>query len=382
MSEPARILFSDQTDANGKASTKVKAPPTLFGVLTVVAQCAGNPNWTVTSGSVLLGFGNGPQVNIGPILTIPGETLTVSITNGAPNAQVTGTAAGTQHQTADEAADHFHPAPNVLTISSFGTQELLGSLTAVNGTVSRSFTPSRGTRALKFGWHAGTATAGTKFTVVGDQSGISYGGSTQATPVDNLTPITLSSPWVTLFDLAFDTSFTVTLTDTAPGFVLEVGASPDVEIVTVSTIQNGFVSLTDALSQAAISVDNQNNQTSLDVSLVQAHPAPWQAATNSAPLTGGIGATSAVTFIPAPGAGLSIYLHFLSFIPGTANTFGKFQPHGGVSLYEWACVIAGQPIFHDFRGLKLAANTAFDVTNDATVGLTSEGGGLSYSIGP
>lgn len=110
-----------------------------------------------------------------------------------------------------------------------------------------------------------------------------------------------------------------------------------------------------------------------------ARAAPWQAATASLPLVGGIAAGGNQTAAPAPGVGLSIWLHTLLFQPGTAGTFGKItQGVAGTSMAEWAYA-NGNPIPMDFGGVQLPPNTALIITNDSGVNLASEAGMVAYT---
>ena len=150
MATPVRTLFAGTTDASGNASIPIKAPPTMYAVLSVAATCAGNPNWSVGPVGQVLTYGNGPQVNLGPILTFPGENLVIQVANANPLAQVSGSLAGNQYLTAEEAAANYVPSANAVTISTFQRRQRLypDGVTPASAT-SPSFTCAGGGTATE-----------------------------------------------------------------------------------------------------------------------------------------------------------------------------------------------------------------------------------------
>jgi hypothetical protein len=240
-------------------------------------------------------------------------------------------------------------------------------------------TPAAGTQALKFTWAQGTARGGTAFHVIGDQTGTSYIGSTQSTPIESVFPIATSAPWVQGIDTSFDTSYTVTLVDTSPGgFTLFIGATPSIGYVAIAT--GTTLSLIDPFSQAAINTDGSNSQTSLLVSNLKAAAAPWQAAQNVIEFEPQLNA-GAQTTIVAGVANQQIYLHSLWYwlVSSPAGSKYRFKDSNSNPVVGVASNVGTAPTLIIFNGAKLGSGLGLVLTNDGAVNGDFLVGTLTYS---
>jgi len=298
MPTPVRILFAGQTDASGAAQIPVKAPPTMYAVLSVVGQATGNPNWTVQAAGQLLTFGNGPQVSLGPLLTTPGENLVITLSGATPSAQVTGTLAGNQYLTAEEAAANYQPMPNAISLNTFqGRQRLYPdgsppasatapSFAVASGLLSGAivFTLPVGTVAIRLLVTAGGLLFTYQLLVLGRQSVEQYFGNTGAPGSSVLVP-------------------TPTLPITIP---IENDWDRQVEIHVELPTQNVNVFV------SALFAPEPPGQAGASQSVFEPTPAPWQAA-NLPPFPVNLTlAAGASTVVVNAVAGQSVYLFALN----------------------------------------------------------------------
>lgn len=190
---PVRLLFSGTTDTSGNASIAVATPSSTYIVATVSAQVAGNPNWSINVGTQTLTNGNGPQVTVGPILTFPGEKVTIVVANATPSSQVTGTIVGTQHDTADEAAANYQPSTNPVSTAVISPQIFLGSMSIPSSglNTSQDFSLPPGTHSILINCHNGPNLS--RLTVRGKTTNTNY---LSINPRDIASP---SSEWFMAF---------------------------------------------------------------------------------------------------------------------------------------------------------------------------------------
>lgn len=355
MIQPVDQLLAGTADAGGGFKSPQLAPlPTLWGALKVVAQTSGNARWAIIVGGLPKAFGRGDRIDI-PILVQPAQSVQVQVTGAVPGAAVTGAMTGVAGATMDEIAAYISLVPNTITIDTGSLPVILGSVVATaNATNSKSFPIPAGT--ISIGYAIDFSVGGNtpvQVTITGDQSTDVYRQDTPPT-----------SPPVVKATLGAGLDTSVTLSVTAP-----VGTASKVNLVVWSIPITESVNL-DLLNAVPVTFNGVFGP---------AAAAPWQAATASQPLTGGIGAGASQTAIAAPGPGIAIWLHTVLFIPGTAGTFGKFTLGlGGSSIAEWAYA-GGVPLPFDFGGRNFPLNTALVITNDSGVNLASEAGMAAYT---
>lgn len=305
---PTRLLISGQTDVNGAASIPFAAPPTKYAVFTFVGQVDGNPSWTISVGGQLLRFGNGPAVNLGPLLTAPGERLTVAIAGATPGVQVTGTFDGNQYSSAEEAAASYRPTANTITVNTFAQQRQIDSFTqAPNVVVSnRLYLLPTGTQSVRIqlNQNAQNVTfAG--FKVLGAQSGIIYvfpssGSGTSGGFDDWFKPAPV--------DLAGGVLFSLDTTGSASGVEVEITADLGQSFV--------IASLTGAGTSNGQPILVTNSGT----------PAPWQAGTIRQPIAAtSVAGAGGVLVLIAGTAGKTIHPSRFSFFQDGANAAGRFD---------------------------------------------------------
>lgn len=261
----------------------------MYAVLAFVAQANGNPNWTIQSGNQLLAFGNGRQVNLGPLLTSPGENLTITISAATPNAQVNGTFAGNQYVTIDEAAQHYMPMANAITVNQFSAPLLEDRIDTAAGSGSKLYPMPPGAQTVMVTIDLGNGSRTINPTQLiakcfpSDFAPIQAGAA-----VLNVNPrqLGLLNP----IDTAFDVEWTMAGANAANCFL-------DVTVLAANLLNPQNV---------AFQFDANQN---LNVSMASAQPAAWQAAnlTNAIGI-GGVVAGS-TTVIVAGSAGLNTRLY-------------------------------------------------------------------------
>ena len=115
-------------------------------------------------------------------------------------------------------------------------------------------------------------------------------------------------------------------------------------------------------------------------------PPPWQAP-NQHPTTVHFlnpGSGNAVTILPAPGVGQSLYLHTMQWSWDTtvANLTGLWRSSNGTERGVDDASAAGVPRYMDFRGAQLDPNTAFQFSQTGSAAANSAAchGTITYSI--
>jgi hypothetical protein len=356
MATPVSIALAAVTDTAGAATINVPSPPTQFAVMTLAAQCAGAPNWAVTSSSLPVSYGNGSQVSLGPMLTRPGELLTITVSGAAPRAQIVGNLSGTQHPTAEEAAATYKPVPNPVTLQTQQGQFVIGTIDTVgNGdTVTKTFPVPAGALGIQFIAHNTPFFLPSQVQVVGDVTGDTY-----------------------LLD-----------TQSANPFGADMGRwiPPDQNAVCSVTSQAGpgmparvtFVALS---FSPTFNVRNSGNAPLL--TRENSIPRAWQAASANAPVSIASVASGGTQTLIAAASGVTLYLHGYSFSQDNANAAAlwELQDSDGNVISSWFDTNVRKVFASgDFRGFPVTIGKGVRMLNGGAVA-SFLGGFLSYSTG-
>jgi hypothetical protein len=199
-------------------------------------------------------------------------------------------------------------------------------------------------------------------------------------------PQATGSPYTALWIDRVDTQADFTVDNTGGGFTSDTYyliAYPFVPGTVGSPVENGTPPFAGTVIPPAIGQIVTMNGTT---------PAPWQASTQSATSRAVPGALNTdFTIIPAPGAGLSIYLH--SVVVNT-NTGGTWEVDlwdgpsaGGVKIADlftavMTAVGAQPPVNWDGHGRKLAANSPLVGTIATGAAGATVFGTYGYEVGP
>lgn len=106
MAVPARIPLAIALDANGNGSTQV-IPYTAYWAtlaLTLRAATLSSPVFDVSIGVDPILYASGQRAELGPFITSPQDSVTITVSNGAANDTVQGTLWGVQASSQEEAA--------------------------------------------------------------------------------------------------------------------------------------------------------------------------------------------------------------------------------------------------------------------------------------
>ena len=375
MSIPTRILFAGPTDATGAATIQVKAPASMYAVLTVIASAPGNPNWTVQAAGQLLTFGNGPQVNLGPLLTTPGENLQIVITGATPNSQASGTLAGNQYLTAEQAADNYQPMSNAISLNTFqGRQRLYpdGSPPATPNAPSFTVAPNTITSTLTFTLPAGTVS----LRILAQSGGVVFRYFLLITG-----HVTLEQYWGS---------------PTAPG---SVQAVPSPTLPFTIPIENDWDSKVDIVCQtpstngatvsvfvSALFAPEFPGQAGAAQSVSLLDPQAWQAPDTAAVFNGAnVNAGATFVMIAAPPATQRIRLHwvYLTSNAGAAAANSWLLDDGlgnRLSANSNSAQQDNNPMFNmDFKGFPVSAGNSVRATNQ-NAGALALYGSVHYKL--
>lgn len=150
------------------------------------------------------------------------------------------------------------------------------------------------------------------------------------------------------------------------------GAETEVTITTVASAA-GRMWVTGISSPLAVATLPQN-------------PAPWQAPTGPGAFMsfGNPGSGNSATIIAAPTGNRSIWLHSMwwSWSVASSTVIGTFQDGDGVDVGADIAVTAGIPRYADFKGQRLAPDSAFIFKQSGAAAANTSFcfGGVTYSV--
>jgi len=348
MASPVRIAFAGSTDVTGSVSIDVQTPPTTFGVLTIAAECPGSPNWRVSSAGLPLAFGNGGQVSLGPILTSPGERLTITVTGANPGVTAKGSLSGNQYPSAEEAAANYKPTANAVTISTQQGQFVIGTITTGGAGVplTQTFPMPAGALGIQFICSSAAGFAlPNEVKVVGDVTNDAYLDDLQS-----LGPFGADmARWIPP-----DQNAICTVTDN--------GATP----ARVTFVALPFVPTVNIRTPQTTPILVQESST----------PRPWQAPNQPPALINVLIVAGGNSVIIAAAVGVTIRLFDVNLgcdNPVAASAF-TLQDTAGTTLHTFEQVAVPNP----FRGAGVALTTGVGlrVGNPTAAGITVRGSAL------
>jgi hypothetical protein len=248
------------------------------------------------------------------------------------------------------------------------------------GSASKTFTLPllAGIHVVGFGLGGPAVNAYQNISITGHQTGCNYRTTTGIHDSQLLLTPILS---------VYDTQLDVIVGYTVGSGILDVWVASikDAQALQVLAPETLPVVAFDADHGREAVFDLNGGVSSQGVSLLNAAPAPWQAA-NREPkaFNVGPGAGASSTVIAAPGAGLSIWLHAINQeLPvGLASSFGEWQDGSGGSIDHLDLTAMKAPHSRHFAGGKLPTNTSLVFKNTSAVGMGSGlQGSVAYSIG-
>lgn len=163
-----RVDLTGTTDGNGNATIKVPLPFTgAWYNVKFPLSLSGPAEWAILVSGTPFTYGRGRRVTLGPELIQDGETVTVSVTGGPPNAAITGSMNGSAGYP-EEILASYTPAPNTIAVDASTGIQLLGTVTDSS---THTFPLPAG--AVCVGYRAKDSTI-TSVQIVGVQSGDVY----------------------------------------------------------------------------------------------------------------------------------------------------------------------------------------------------------------
>jgi len=293
--------LSATCDATGAGSTTIIPRAAHYAVLKIIGQVTGSASWTVLLNGQPVTFGRGPRVDLGPIVTQPGDKITLSVQGAIPLSPIRGRLIGAAAIQLDQVLAMYSPAPNTIALDVAAPQLDLGQVAGTAGPGgSRTFLVPPNTYALAI-LPQGGVTGFTSLVVTGIQSGDTYAFLTAAggLPTDVI--------YVPLGTQAFDSQVKVAGSVTGAGTAtMEVVALLAPIAIAASITGVGTTPITSGGQDLSPSGGNS-------IPVVPAAnytPTPWQAARSVkrisfAALTAGAG--NAIQLV-APVVNQSVYL--------------------------------------------------------------------------
>ena len=181
-----RVDLASTTDVNGNATIIVPLPFTgAWYDLKFSLQISQPSEWALSVSGTTVTYGRGRRVTLGPELIQDGETVTISVSGGPPNAAIIGSANGKAGHP-DEILAGFTMSPNTIALDVSTQPPVVGTLKDTNphtlplpaGTVAVGYSPRTASGVI------------TQVTITGVQTGIVYFNDTlsrlQAIPVPQL----------------------------------------------------------------------------------------------------------------------------------------------------------------------------------------------------
>lgn len=315
--------YSFGCDANGAGSETVTVTPTTFAIVNVVGEVSGgNPRWRILVNGTLSTVGRGPEIDVGPLLLHPSDRLTVSLTGATPNASVVGKFRGSHGDSAAEVARNYTPGPNTITVETISTRQPLtlapGQASLVVGTNTSNQV------ALQL--QTGTQAIALLVDVPGNISGINLiGNVTGQDYAANIVTAGASLGNQQQFrfpiESAWDTTITLKITTNASGGATAWASAVLDPEVTWQASQEPIGAQVLAYNQHQIGYEDNVTPggslgASLLVSMVRAHPAPWQAPNvQGIPLNFQLNAGASGT-LQAGVAGKQLRMFGMAYLPG------------------------------------------------------------------
>lgn len=360
---PLHLDITGTTDSSGNASIPVKLPQTgEWHDVKFSLSLPAPAEWAILVSGRPATYGRGRRVTLGPELIQDGETVTVNVSGGPPNAAIDGAARGKSGDAGAILAG-FTPQPNTIALDTSAQQVLLGSLTTPgDGAQHTKIIPMQpNTQGVGYFVRSGAAVL------------VSMLGTTTNFLYFSLSPVTWGKFNAFPFGDPLDTQVQVAVTDNgSPATVDFISWSYD-PVVWTRQEPNTFqqVQIND-LNQNIIGSDGGTVAASLGqsmlVSMIKATPAPWQSGVTSVTMSANfVGGTPQQQV--AGVAGELVYVHDVFIVANAACNVTVRSDTTHKNIAQGSANAAGVALDWDGHGRQAPVGEGIEVLTSANAGL-------------
>jgi hypothetical protein len=377
MAQPFDREWSGITDASGNLSITLMPLAAYDSALVIAGQASGNPLWSIFKNGNFLLPGAGSQIAVGPLYFKAKETLTIKVAGALPLTQIAGTIWGTQSTSDGTDLPVLHPQTSG-SVPGFNQDILLGTVVDGGGTTLKDFQIPPGAQTIRVVPDGGQRA-----------QGIIVAGKTSNSDYLFIPTPSIAVVYAAPIDPSIDPIVTITFQGGGIGnqtLYVSVSLAAEAVQVVAPAGEELAVNITKVNSSVGSGQDTTAGAAN-SLAVVPAkfyQPTPWQSPTLSAKFIVTPPAGGNTSIIAAPGAGLSIYLHYLRYAHlASAATNGDFRDASGVQIIDAWAQNAGAPLGpfpFDCKGLRLPANQAFQCNNVGGVVAASIYGGVLYTV--